>query len=136
MSTLHLTHDSADEYAMRQRIAIGDFTLYADVTTESGGTGSAPGPHDLLDASLASCKALTVTLYARRKGWPLDHIDVTLRRDDSAEREGIYRLDIDLTLHGALDDTMRAQLLAIADRCPIHKLMTKATIEITTRLAA
>ncbi|MDB5800455.1 MAG: peroxiredoxin [Rhodocyclales bacterium] len=135
MSTLQLGPDNVAGQALRQRIEVAGFTIHADASVDSGGSGSAPGPHELFDASLAACKALTVTLYARRKGWPLDHVDVALTRDASAEREGVYRLDVALTLHGALDDAMRAQLLSIAERCPIHKLMTTTTVSITTHLA-
>ena len=135
MSTLQLSADSSGGHPLRQRIEVGGFTLHADVPVSVGGSGSAPGPHDLFDASLAACKALTLTLYARRKGWPLDHVDVALTRDASAEQAGSYRLDVALTLHGALDDTMRAQLLSIAERCPIHKLMTTTNVSINTHLA-
>jgi putative redox protein len=135
MSTLQLTHDTTTPASLRQRIDLAGFTIYADASIAAGGSGSAPGPHDLFDASLAACKALTLMLYARRKGWPLDHVDVALSSDASAEREGKYHLEVILTLHGALDDAMRAQLLSVAERCPVHKLMTTATIEISTRLA-
>ncbi|MEC5386877.1 OsmC family protein [Uliginosibacterium sp. H3] len=135
MSTLHLTKDTTTADGMRQKIDLAGFTIHTDVSIAAGGSGSAPGPHDLFDASLAACKALTLTLYARRKGWPLDHVDVSLTSDASAEREGKYKLDVALTLHGNLDETQRTQLLAVADKCPIHKLMTTATIEVSTRLA-
>lgn len=135
MSTLQLTHDNTTMDGARQRIDLAGFTIHCDASIAAGGSGSAPGPHDFFDASLAACKALTLTLYARRKGWPLDHVDIALSSDNSAEREGKYKLDVTLTLHGALDDDMRKQLLAVAEKCPIHKLMTTATIEITTQLA-
>ncbi|MDB5888910.1 MAG: hypothetical protein JWM03_1782, partial [Rhodocyclales bacterium] len=60
MSTLQLSHDSSSEYPLRQRVEVGGFTLYADAAVSSGGSGSAPGPHDFFDASLAACKALTL----------------------------------------------------------------------------
>jgi putative redox protein len=135
MSTLQLTNDNTTVDGLRHKIELAGFTIHCDASIAAGGSGSAPDPHDFFDASLAACKALTLTLYARRKGWPLEHIDVTLSSDNSAEREGKYKLDVTLTLHGTLDDTQRAQLLTIADKCPIHKLMTTASIEITTRLA-
>ncbi|MNG25525.1 hypothetical protein D3C84_1103940 [compost metagenome] len=55
-------------------------------------------------------------------------------RDDSEERQGVYRLSVQLDLHGALDEAQRQQLLRIADRCPVHKLMTSTEVQITTRL--
>lgn len=136
MSTLILTHDDASGQALRQRIEVSGFTFYADTSVENGGSGSAPDPHELFDSSLAACKTLTLMLYAKRKSWPLEKVDVTLTRDASEERNGVYRLGVVLTLHGDLDAAQRAQLLAIADRCPVHKLMTAVKIEITTELSA
>lgn len=124
----------SNEKGLLQRIEIGPHTLHSDVSVELGGEGTAPEPHDLLDAALGVCKALTVALYARQKGLPLDGLDVRLSRDDSEERLGIYRLAVELSLHGALDDKQRQQLLRIADKCPIHKLLTSSEVQISTRL--
>jgi putative redox protein len=135
MSSLQLTKDTTTIDGTRQRIDLAGFTIHCDAPIAAGGSGSAPGPHDFFDASLAACKAITLTLYARRKGWPLDHVDVALTSDATAEREGKYKIDVALTLHGDLDESMRTQLLAVAEKCPIHKLMTTATIEVNTRLA-
>lgn len=135
MSKVHLQAGDVGEQPFRHRVEVNGFTFHIDAPVASGGTGTAPGPHDLFDASLAACKALTVQLYARHKGWPLDDIEVELVSDASAERQGEYKFDIVLHLKGALDDAMRAQLLSIADRCPVHKLMTTAAISVMTRLA-
>ncbi len=130
--SLHLTHDATG--ALRQQLTINGHGLCVDESVEIGGDASAPTPHDLFDAALASCKAITMTLYARHKGWPLTHVDVDIDRDDSEERQGKYRLNVTLTPHGELDDDQRARLLQIADRCPVHRLMTDAEVLITTRL--
>ncbi|MCU4122094.1 OsmC family protein [Variovorax sp. N23] len=89
-------------------------------------------PHDLYDASLAACKALTVMLYAQRKNMPVEDIEVLVDRDDSEERKGIYRLKTSLRVTGALDESQRAELLRVAAKCPVHKLMTETTTEIET----
>lgn len=125
----------SNEKGLLQRISIGPHTLHSDVSVELGGAASAPQPHDLFDAALGACKALTLALYAKQHGLPLDGLDVTLNRDDSQERQGVYRLNVELTLHGALDDAQRQQLLRIADKCPIHKLMTSSTVEVSTLLS-
>ncbi|WP_347506517.1 OsmC family protein [Pseudomonas anguilliseptica] len=125
----------SNEKGLLQRISIGPHTLHSDVSVELGGEGSAPEPHDLFDAALGACKALTLALYAKQRGLPLEGPDVKLNRDDSQERQGIYRLDVELTLHGALDDAQRQQLLRVADKCPIHKLMTSSTVEVNTQLS-
>lgn len=78
---------------------------------------------------------MTLLLYARQRGLPLEGIDVHVERDDSEERQGNYRLIVDLALKGSLDETQRQQLLRVADKCPIHKLMTTTDIQVETRLA-
>lgn len=123
------------ENGLRQRISIGDHTLHSDVPQELGGAGSAPEPHDLFDSALGACKALTLALYARQKGLPLDSVDVSISRDDSEERLGNYQLIVTLGLNGALDENQRQQLLRVADKCPVHKLMTTTDIQITTQLS-
>ena len=80
-------------------------------------------PHDLYDSALGACKALTTLWYARRKQMPLDDIHVTVERDDHEERGGIYRLRVTLQLSGALTEAQRQELLTVAGKCPLHKLM-------------
>lgn len=119
----------------RQRIEVdGLEALYADVPTIVGGDGSAPDPHDYFDIALGTCKAITVSMYAKRKEWPLEGITVTVQRDDSQEKKGIYKLDVALTLQGIDDPDQRARLEDISHRCPIQRLMTESTVEIATRL--
>ena len=114
----------------RHTVRIRNEAFAADVT-QPDGQGAAT-PHDLYDASLAACKALTVMLYAQRKNMPVEDIEVLVDRDDSEERKGIYRLKTSLRVTGTLDETQRAELLRVAGKCPIHKLMTEATTEIET----
>lgn len=122
------------ENGLRHSIEIGEHLLHTDVPVEFGGEASGPEPHDLFDAAIGACKALTLMLYAKQKGMPLDSLDVHVSRDDSEERKGIYRLAVQLDLHGALDDAQRQQLLRIADKCPVHKLVTSSEVQITTQL--
>lgn len=122
------------ENGLRHSIEIGEHLLYTDAPVEFGGDASGPEPHDLFDAAIGACKALTLMLYAKQKGMPLESLDVHVSRDDSEERQGIYRLAVQLDLHGALDDAQRQQLLRIADKCPVHKLVTTSEVQITTQL--
>ena len=115
---------------MRQVLSIDAHTLHADLTEALGGTGSAPGAHDYFDASLAACKALTATLYARKRGLALDRVRIEVTRDDSLERQGTYVLTVKLAFEGALSDAEKEKLHDIASRCPVHKLMTTTTVEI------
>ncbi len=119
---------------MRHEIHIGPITIAADESIEAGGEGSGVSPHDLYDAALGACKALTVLWYARRKGIAVAGIEVTVERDASQEREGTYRLSTTLALTGGLDAAQRQELLQVAQKCPVHKLMTQVTTEISTSL--
>jgi putative redox protein len=120
---------------MRHLIHVRRHVVAADGSEAQGGEDSGPSPHDLFDASLGACKALTVLWYANRKHIPVEDIRVDVERDDAAERAGVYRLRTTLALTGALSDAQRRELLAVAGKCPVHKLMTQSTIEIRTELA-
>jgi putative redox protein len=113
----------------RQIVTIDAHTLHADTTTATGG-GTAPNPHDLFDTALATCKAITVALYARHKGIALDRIVVEIARDDAREKEGTYVLDVRLAFEGNLGEAEQKRLHEVAARCPVHKLMTTSTVEI------
>ena len=116
----------------RQVVHIDAHTLHADLKQAVGGEDSAPGPHDLFDASLATCKALTVAVYAKSRKMALEGVSVEVTRDDSEERKGTYKLAVKLAFQGALSAEDKAKLHDISQRCPIHKLMTSSTVEITT----
>ena len=120
---------------MRHEIHIGRNSLVSDLSVEEGGEGSGPNPHDLYDAALGACKALTVLWYAKHKDIPVEGIEVSVERDASQERAGIYRLSTELTLTGALSAAQREELLRVARKCPVHKLMTEVTTEISTMLS-
>jgi putative redox protein len=120
---------------MRHDIQIGPHRISTDASIENGGEASAPGPHDFYDAALGACKALTILAYARRKRIPLENIDIAVDRDTTEERAGTYRLSVVLTLTGNLTGADREDLLRVAEKCPIHRLMTTATTEITTSLS-
>ncbi|MES2529651.1 MAG: OsmC family protein [Pseudomonadota bacterium] len=113
-------------------VHIGDVDFPVDASVAGGGDGAGPSPHDLYDAALGACKALTMLLYARRRNMPVENIEVTVDRDDSEERKGVYRLKASLHVTGNLDDAQRAELLRVAGKCPIHRLMTEVTTEVET----
>ena len=120
---------------MRHIVHVRDHIISADGSVAEGGGDSGPSPHDLYDAALSACKALTVVWYAKHKGIPLENVEVSTERDASEERKGVYRLAVSLHLSGDLSAAQREELLAAAAKCPIHKLMTAVTTEITTVLA-
>lgn len=121
---------------MRHIVHVRNHLISTDGSVEEGGNDAGPSPHDLYDAALSACKALTVVWYAKRKGIPLEHVEVSMERDASEERHGVYRLSATVHLTGALSDTQRAELLSAAQKCPVHKLMTSVTTEVTTQLGA
>ena len=120
---------------MRHEIHIGRNSLTTDLGVEEGVEGLGPNPHDLYDAALGACKALTVLWYAKHKGIPVQGIEVSVERDASQERAGIYRLSAALSLTGNLNAAQREELLRVAQKCPIHKLMTEVRTEISTTLS-
>ncbi|MDR6538984.1 OsmC family protein [Variovorax soli] len=106
-----------------------------EIAVDTGGEHDAgPTPHDLYDSALAACKALTVLVYAQHKGIPVEEIEVVVNRDDSQERQGLYKLDTALHVTGALSEEQKAALLRVAGKCPLHRLMTEVKTEIETRL--
>lgn len=121
---------------LRHRIEVEGFDdLFADGPEVIGGSDSAPDPHDYLDMALGACKAITARMYARRKEWPLEGVKVSVVRDDSQERHGIYRLRVSMEFLGIDDAGQRDRLLEIAERCPIQRLMTVSQVSVDTELA-
>ena len=120
---------------MRHVVTIGAHSFAVDEPESNGGEDTGPTPHDIYDSALGACKALTTLWYARRKQIPVDDIRVVVERDDSQERQGTYRLAVTMELGGALSEDQRQELLRVAAKCPVHRLMTQVTTEISTELA-
>jgi putative redox protein len=99
----------------------GGHTIRVDEPAAAGGTDTGPSPTRLLAAALASCTAITLEMYADRKGWDLGavEVDVDVEYDDSVPRS----FAIELHLPAELDDEQRQRLLAVARKCPVHKLL-------------
>ena len=109
-------------------IQIGKHQLLTDVPEALGGEDSGPEPHDILAAALAACTALTVKLYAARKGMALDDIRV---RIDHGQQDGAYEFQRHIEYLGALGEEDRRRLTEIANKCPVHKTLS-GTIRILT----
>ena len=120
---------------MRQRIRIRGHELLADEPASNGGEDAGPTPHDLYDAALGACKALTVLWYAKRKGIEVQDLEVTVERDDSGEASGTYKLRTLLRIGGEIAAADRERLLAVAAKCPVHRLMSQVKTEIETAWA-
>lgn len=128
-----VTRDLSHSMAHQARIRTHAFTV--DASLAEGGEDLGPDPHDLYDAAVSACKALTLVWYAKRKNIALTDVRVETERDNSEERHGTYRLHATLHLSGELTAAQREELLGVAEKCPVHKLMTKVNTEITTSLA-
>ena len=118
--------------ATAQSITVGKHSFTADMSIPEGGDDAGPSPHDLYDAALGACKALTILWYANKKGIQIDDIHTSVNRDNSAEKVGVYRLDAHVQVSGNLSDEQIRELASVAEKCPVHKLMTAVTTEITT----
>jgi putative redox protein len=114
-------------------IEVGEHQLVADEPVPAGGTDTGPNPYELLLSALGACTAITVRLYAQRKGWQLDGVEVRLSHerihaDDCAEcetRDGfVHRITKSLALYGPLDAEQRERLADIAKRCPVQQTLT------------
>ena len=113
-------------------------TLLIDEPANLGGDGAGPDPYTLLLAALGGCISMTVTLYARRKQWPLERVTVRLRQQrihakDCAEctnnMEGfVHRIERAVTVEGDLTDEQRTRLQEIAHKCPVHKTLSSEIV--------
>jgi len=130
--TIVVTRDRTGK--MKHTVTVGQHSFIVDEPESNGGEDLGPTAHDLYDSALGACKALTTLWYANRKRIPLEDIEVTVERDDGEERKGVYRLHVTLALRGPLSEEQRQELLNVASKCPVHKLMAQATTEIRTEL--
>jgi len=124
-----------------QQVSTAGHTFVVDEPASVGGTDTGPNPYELLLASLGSCTAITVRMYADRKGIPLVRTTVRLQHDrihaedcEKCETEHgmLSRITREIAFEGDLDDDQRARLMAIANHCPVHRTLT-SEIVIETR---
>jgi putative redox protein len=112
--------------SLRGQIAAQGQTFLVDEPVDVGGTGLGPSPHGLLAAGLAACTTLTLRLYADRKAWPLTHIRVAASHDKEPGQTPPDIFHRVIHLEGPLDETQRARLMEIADKCPVHLTLTRS----------
>lgn len=124
---------------MQNEVRYGDGArLTTDEPVALGGEGAGPDPYTLLLGALGSCVSMTVMLYARRKGWPVERVTVRLRHKrlharDCAECETkgdsfVHRIERAVDIAGELTDEQRARLQEIAHKCPVHRTLTSEIV--------
>lgn len=127
-----VTETGAGKYQVE--VKAGPSTFLADEPANVGGLDSGPSPYDLLGAALGACTVMTLRLYANRKQWPLTRAEAkVLHRRSSLQARDVFVRSIHL--EGPLDDTQRARLLEIANRCPVHVTLERGS-DITTSLVS
>ncbi|MEM1338975.1 MAG: bifunctional alpha/beta hydrolase/OsmC family protein [Bacteroidota bacterium] len=126
--------DSQDGFTTQMKV--GKHYLLADEPESYGGNDFGPSPYELVSAGLSACTAMTIQMYAQRKGWPLDTIEVHTSYDkkhaedcencetDSAKIDTFER---DIRLIGDLDAQQKERILQIADKCPVHRTLHSET---------
>lgn len=108
-----------------QEVTAGGHSFTADEPEDMGGLDSGPAPYDMLLAALGSCTSMTIRMYADQKKWPLEGVTVEMTHRKETGADNIRRdvITREISLEGPLDDTQRARLLEIANKCPIHKTL-------------
>src|SRR5918998_3465324 len=116
----------------------GQKTFTTDEPVGLGGDGAGPDPYTLLLAALGSCISMTIKLYARRKGWPVERVTVRLTQrrvhaKDCAECETqgdafVHRIERAVEIEGDLTAEQRARLQEIAHKCPVHRTLTSEIV--------
>jgi uncharacterized OsmC-like protein len=130
VASVTVTHVPGTTY--QTRIDTGDLALIGDEPVEAGGDGLGPNPYELLLAALGQCTVLTIVLYARRKGWPVNGVSVRASHErvvvaeeieGESIRKKVERIVQEIALQGNLDEDQRARLIEIAGKCPVHRTL-------------
>ena len=142
LKTQHQIAASLDaEDSFTTEMKVGNHYMLADEPESFGGNDFGPSPYEFVSAGLSACTAMTMQMYAKRKGWPLENVEVhtsyskTHAEDcenceNDAAKIDTFRRELKIT--GYLDEKQRERLVQIADKCPVHKTLHSETQIITT----
>ena len=114
---------------LANEVMVGNHRLVADEPEALGGGDTGPGPYGLLCAALGACTSMTIRMYAGRKDWPLERVEVTV---DHERVDGVDVFTKAIALTGPLDQDQTERLREIAGRCPVHRTL-EASSRVVTR---
>ena len=114
------------------QLVVGHHHTVADEPVDLGGGDTGPAPDEILLSALGACTAITLRMYAERKQWPLEGVEVKLGYAERGKDKPVITRQVEL--RGKLDAGQRERLLQIANACPVHKILT-GSVEIPTTLA-
>lgn len=120
-----------DGYLMK--VKVGDHELLFDEPENKGGSNKGPGAGETILAALVACTSITLQMYAKTKQWPLQEVMVNVKGEQEAGT-GKLILQREIHLNGDLDKAQRDRLLGIANRCPVHRMLSQENDIITTLL--
>jgi putative redox protein len=115
-------------------VEIREHRLIADEPEDEGGTDTGPTPTELLAASLATCTAITMEMYADRKQWDLGQVEVAVDYE-AGTHDAPPRFAVKISVPASLEDDQLDRLLIIAHKCPVHRTLLAQNVEIDDSLA-
>lgn len=130
---MHPTHVTIIDHneGFAQEIRAREHLLWADEPVELKGLDSGPTPYELLLAAVGSCTSITMRMYARHKGWPLESLEIELTHEKLESGDITDRISKQIRMTGPLSEAQRTRLLEVADRCPVHRTL-QGKLEICT----
>lgn len=114
------------------QLVVGHHHTVADEPVDLGGGDTGPAPDEILLSALGACTAITLRMYAERKQWPLEGVEVKLGYAERGKDKTVISRQVEL--RGKLDAEQRERLLQVANACPVHKILT-GPVEVPTTLA-
>lgn len=122
---------------LQHEAKIGDFSLILDEPKDVGGDNKGPSPYEVMMAALGACTSMTMLMYARKKGWDLQDVQIELTQEkihaedcETCETKSgrLDKITRDIKIRGNINDDQKNRLLEIAERCPVHRTLTSENL--------